>query len=333
MEVRRYDSGETVFREGDGGSCLYHVLQGSVIVTVGGESGDPVRLTELGPGAIFGEMALLEGWPRSATVTAGEEGAELTPVFKEEMEAFLREDPAQVRTLMVNLSHRLRGLTEDYREVCETIREMHLTVKGEKRSQGLLARIGRFLSVWRLTAPISGAGYFTSRPGLPEEAADTAGLASKKYAAGTVVFREGDPGDSMYYLESGLVGIYTGWGTEAEKELTRLAENTFFGEMGLIEKLERSATAVVLDEDTRLRAVTEEDLEKFFRESPSVTMLALRHLSSRLRALTGDYLKACRTVSRMKEAEEEGLALTPEEQEAAERYMEEAMARMMLDMY
>jgi predicted acylesterase/phospholipase RssA/CRP-like cAMP-binding protein len=63
-------SGEVLFREGDAGDALYVVLTGRLRVVVRGTSGEEVALAEVGRGEVIGEMALLTGDPRSATVVA-----------------------------------------------------------------------------------------------------------------------------------------------------------------------------------------------------------------------------------------------------------------------
>ncbi len=84
-------AGEVIVREGDGGRALYLVKQGRFAVDMGGPAGG-VRLGELGPGAFFGEVALLAGTPRTATVTALEEG-ELLAAEAADLEPLLRRYP------------------------------------------------------------------------------------------------------------------------------------------------------------------------------------------------------------------------------------------------
>ncbi len=65
----RVPAGHVVVREGDEGSEFYVVVDGSARVTVG----DGTAVADLGPGSFFGEMALLDGGDRVATVTAATE--------------------------------------------------------------------------------------------------------------------------------------------------------------------------------------------------------------------------------------------------------------------
>jgi cAMP-binding proteins - catabolite gene activator and regulatory subunit of cAMP-dependent protein kinases len=67
VEQRSLGPGEIVFRAGEEGDALYIVARGKVDVTEGGGA-DCHSLAELGPGQAFGEMALLSGAPRTATI-------------------------------------------------------------------------------------------------------------------------------------------------------------------------------------------------------------------------------------------------------------------------
>lgn len=63
--ISTIDSGKTLIKEGDAGSDVYLVLDGIMVVEVGGTA-----IAQVGPGAVLGERALLEGGRRTATVTA-----------------------------------------------------------------------------------------------------------------------------------------------------------------------------------------------------------------------------------------------------------------------
>lgn len=70
MEPRRYEFGDVIFAQGSPGDGLYVLASGSARVLVTGEDGAEATLSQLRPGDTFGESALLDGSPRSATVRA-----------------------------------------------------------------------------------------------------------------------------------------------------------------------------------------------------------------------------------------------------------------------
>lgn len=77
MEPRVLAPHRIVFRKGEPAAGCYIVVAGSVDVAVEGANGRPERVSRLGPGELFGEVALLDGGPRSATCAAGPRGARL----------------------------------------------------------------------------------------------------------------------------------------------------------------------------------------------------------------------------------------------------------------
>ena len=72
--------------------------------------------------------------------------------------------------------------------------------------------------------------------------------------------------------------------------------------------------------DTVLKVITEADLDDLCRKAPSMVLMALQHLSSRLRKLTDDYVQACKTVEQMVDAEEHGRELAEEYMKSIEYY-------------
>ena len=72
-ELRSYNEGDIIVTEGEAGSSLFLVVGGAVKVFTRTEDGGNVPLAELGPGDFFGEVSLLTGRPRTATITASTE--------------------------------------------------------------------------------------------------------------------------------------------------------------------------------------------------------------------------------------------------------------------
>ena len=321
MIKKTFSRGEMIVREGDLADSMYVIISGSAEVYIGYGTEEERHLTTLDEGSIFGEMAVLEAYPRSATVISGEDGTSLMEISTAEVSEFFREDPSQIRNIMANLSGRLRDLTDEYLEVCSTIREMKETSGEVPRSGSLLSRIEKFLKMAYLVSRTGGTMPEGKEAVQPDEnEADGDGLKKIRCSRGRVLFRQGDEADCMYYIASGSVGIYANYETDDEKLLTTLKQNQFFGEMGMIEKLPRSAAAVAASGETVLKVITEADLNDLCKKAPSMVLMALQHLSSRLRRLTEDYVQACRTVEQMVDAEENGRELAEEYMKSIEYY-------------
>ncbi|MBM3666315.1 MAG: Crp/Fnr family transcriptional regulator [Actinobacteria bacterium] len=100
-----------VFHEGDPGDACYIVRSGGCRVTREHPGGRAITLANLGPGAIFGELAMLDGEARSASVEATED-AELLALPATDMRALIRSQPAMAEKLVVALTRRLREANE-----------------------------------------------------------------------------------------------------------------------------------------------------------------------------------------------------------------------------
>jgi CRP/FNR family cyclic AMP-dependent transcriptional regulator len=105
---RMFPRGMEIIREGDTDAALYIILQGQVAVTKKGPPGHPdLQLATMGPGDFFGEMALLDGAPRSATVTALTT-TECLLLTRLVFYTTLREDPQIAIAMLSTLSKRVR---------------------------------------------------------------------------------------------------------------------------------------------------------------------------------------------------------------------------------
>lgn len=106
LAERSYGPGEIVFREGAQGDAMYVVRSGRVAI-VKGDFTSPTVLACGGPGELFGEMALLEEKPRSASVVALE-NTRLLRVSRQRFHALLSTEPSVGLKIMEMLSSRLR---------------------------------------------------------------------------------------------------------------------------------------------------------------------------------------------------------------------------------
>lgn len=101
----------TVFQEGEAGDHLLVVMQGRVKVSLISPEGREAILSILEPGDVFGEMALLDGEPRSATVTTMEKSTFLV-LWRRDFLPFLERNPQVALKLLAALSKRLRATNE-----------------------------------------------------------------------------------------------------------------------------------------------------------------------------------------------------------------------------
>jgi CRP/FNR family cyclic AMP-dependent transcriptional regulator len=106
-----HSAGELVFSEGDPADACYWVERGLVKVSVASPQGEERIIALLGPGSILGELALIDGEPRSATVTAIQRST-LRRVFREEFEKLVSASPEIHHELVMLLASRLRKTDE-----------------------------------------------------------------------------------------------------------------------------------------------------------------------------------------------------------------------------
>jgi len=83
---------QVLFRAGDVGDAMYLIERGKVRISVRATDGHDVTLTELAGGDFFGEMALLDRQPRSASATVAE-NARLAVLSREHFLSFMRSNP------------------------------------------------------------------------------------------------------------------------------------------------------------------------------------------------------------------------------------------------
>ena len=290
MRKMVFGRNEVVFREGEMGNCFYQITEGTAGVYLHYGEADQRKLTVMKPGQYFGEMAVVEAWPRSTTIVAEDElhAIELTG---NDLVSYFDEQPDKILALMNQLGDRIRTLTIEYDEVNAFIREKQ--APGAEKKEGFLAKLMKYKELGILASKLVGCTVEDEIRQKDFGRAAEAALPVRTFSRGQIVFREGDEGAYMYQIHGGSVGIYAGYGTPEENKLTTLYTNAFFGEMGLIANEIRSATAVIEEDGTLLECIRAEDLQVLFKANPLKVDMIMGHLSNRLRRLTADYAKAC----------------------------------------
>ncbi len=304
MREKEFKKGDVIFREGDIGDTLYLIKEGTVAIYAGYGEDYEQLLVELGKDKFFGEMAVIESYPRSATAVAKED-VKADEIGSGEVSEYFKNDPDRILEIMKSLGGRLRDLTADYSDVSSTIMELGLS-EGKEKSAGLIESIKKFAGVYKKSKAASVISQETLRKKAQSGHADGYKTKIESYKKGTVIFKEGEIGECMYDIHAGVIGIYKAYGTPNEKLIAKLSADEFFGELGMIENVKRSGTAVALDDDTTLEIISPADLTGLFKQNPPKVEMILDHISYRLRKLTKEYMTACGILSRVSDAEAKG---------------------------
>lgn len=136
---RRYAPGEIIVREGDLTSSMFVVASGRAGVSVTTAGGESRVLAELEPGTAFGEISLLTGEPRTATVRALNETL-VVEIRKETLQPILRENPALCLAIEAVIEERRR-------ETANAAAALHIGAELEHERTALGERIARFFGV------------------------------------------------------------------------------------------------------------------------------------------------------------------------------------------
>lgn len=164
--TRHFDAGRTIFMKGDAGDALYAVRRGQVRISSETDDGRRTTLNMMGPGDVFGEVALLDGQARTASALASEP-TDLFVILRRDLLVLIERQPqvavqliellcARIRwmsrrteeasflSLERRLVRRLIGLCDDYgTEIVVSQEELALFVGATRES------VNRQLQVWK----------------------------------------------------------------------------------------------------------------------------------------------------------------------------------------
>lgn len=234
--------GTEVVRQGDPGDALYVVTRGLLRARRREGQREDI-IGELNKGAFFGEFALLEAQPRTATVEAVV-ASQLLRLSREALRPLLTRQPELTEKLRATLELRRRAATPPPRPSDEAL----------------------------------AAGIAALFPGITPGAVANLGDALEWMwlPAGAMLLHEGDPGDALYFVLSGRLRVFTRDQAGTNLTLGEVTAGESVGEMALLTSAPRSASARVLLDSTLLR-LSRPAFEQLLEEHPA-SMGVFRHL-------------------------------------------------------
>lgn len=294
LAEKSFGNGEVIIKEGDTGRSFFRILEGKASVYADYGKKDPFRLAVLEAGEYFGEMAIIEAYPRSATVIAVG-SVRVVEIPESDMDAYFAQNPDQIFELIKHLGSRVQSMTNDYNDAKALLKEVRESDAGKNMS--LFSKIKKHINL-----------YQYNKNKMPEASEETRqepyvnyndGTGNvREYRKGLIICKEGDADNSMFILHRGEIGFYNNYRRRGDEvEAGKLSAVSVFGEMGLIAGEARPATAVSESDDTVVEVIRQDELEEIFRTNPAKIDLILRQLSFRLRKLTHDFMYACKDIT------------------------------------
>lgn len=137
-----YAAGEPLVRQNDPGDSLFIVQHGAVDISVRADDGRETDLTRLGPGDFFGEMSLLTGAPRSATVKAAQDTLVIV-IRKEDVRPLLHQNPGMAEML----SHAMEQRQKENLERIAATRPVTEDERHEASFTSILRRVKGFFGL------------------------------------------------------------------------------------------------------------------------------------------------------------------------------------------
>jgi len=107
MDVVNLKAGELLFCEGDAGELMYVVIKGELVVLKGPGTEDELILNTIHPGEYIGEMSLITGSPRTASIRACDDDVVLLSMNRKQLDELLQRHPKLASTMVTVLAYRL----------------------------------------------------------------------------------------------------------------------------------------------------------------------------------------------------------------------------------
>ena len=273
MERKEFRLNEVIFKDGMYQKWMYNICEGSVDIYSGYGTSDEKKLITLTKGQFFGEIGMIALMPRTATAVAAEECVVLDQINHDDFEDYLKNHAEHIQPIMSSVSRRIRELTDDLSMITKMTNEVLSKEESEKATaNGLTEFIGGLLGKLKSKKALNdeSAIMMMRQQALSSEMPSTIQLEK-----GNVIFRAGEQADCLYDIYDGTVGIYSDYQTSNEKLLADLHVDEVFGEMGILDNMPRSATAVCLTDCTVL-VVKPENFMMYFCQKFFIWSLIIR---------------------------------------------------------
>lgn len=297
MERKEFRLNEVIFKDGAYQNWMYNICEGSVDIYSEYGTSSEKKLITLTKGQFFGEIGMIAVMPRTATAVAAQDVVVLEQISHDDFEDYLMNHPENIQPIMSSVSKRIRELTDDL----SAITKMTSEAQGEEeKAAGSLAEfVGNLLG--KLKAKKS-ANDEVSVMNMRQQVLAGELPPVIQFSAGDVIFRAGEQSDCLYDIHDGVVGIYSDYQTPNEKLLAELHTDEVFGEMGILDDMPRSASAVCLKDCTVL-VVKPENFMMYFQKKPAMVLQILQRMCIQVRDLGQRYLKACKAMEEMSSAD------------------------------
>lgn len=291
---KTFNQGEVIIKEGDIGKTFFRLLEGKAGVYADYGKNDPMRLAVLETGEYFGEMAIIEEYPRSATVVAIGR-VKVVEIPENGLNDYFKKNPDQIIELIRHLGRRIQSMNTDFKDAKALLKQVRESEEGKKKS--LFSKIKKHIDLYQQNKnKISEADTSVFNEAFADLMNDDTGR-TETYTKGKIFYKEGEVGTGLYLLKKGQVGMYTNFRKKEEIKLSDVNAVSVFGEMGLLSEDPREATAVAEIDDTRVELIYQEDVIDIFNACPMKIDLILRYLSFTLRKLTNDFLCTCKDIT------------------------------------
>ena len=149
MKEITFGKDQVIFREGDNATTMYDILSGKVGIykNYGAENEQQIIVMEAGQ--VFGEMGMIEYYPRSATAVALEDTV-VEELGESELRDYFKNKPEKLLQLMKVLSQRVRETTQKYMDVCRIVNdhEKARLAKNAEEMEKLRMEMGQYASIY-----------------------------------------------------------------------------------------------------------------------------------------------------------------------------------------